>query len=326
MPELYGSAAGTLEGDAGGRWDMAVMTYTRRHVVDMLPEFLTKRSGAFGPDREALMKEAGISTDVLGILITSFILVDGDAVRFDRYAWRSPYVVKRPAVMEGWAKVVEAGLADAIGEGWRLRPRALEIAEAAQRKLRDHLRGLTLPQDPVRRAADALEPIADRIPAGARRAALVKKLRPKEDEPKADILRLNRSAAELWYFRDDCHIGAWQAAGYRGPVFDVLSHLWSSPADMSYTKLPGATSIDQLAKAMEQRQDRADVESAVQGLVDAGDVARDGDSVRLTPKGKAARDSIEDETDRRFFAIWMLGDAATARLGEDLRAVIDALA
>lgn len=303
---------------------MAVVTYTRRQIVDMLPEFLSKRSGAFGPEREALMKEAGVSSDVLGTLITSFILVEGDVVRVDRYAWRSPYVVKRPSVLEGWAKTVEAGLAEAVGEGWRLRPRAIEIAEAAQRKLRDHLRGLPLPEAPVRRAAAALEPIADRIPAGARRAALVKKLRPKEDEPKADILRLNRCAAELWYFRDDCHIGAWQAAGYRGPVFDVLSHLWSSPADMPFTRLPGATSLDQLAKAMEQRQDRADVESAVQGLVDAGDVERDGDSVRLTPKGKAARDAIEDETDRRFFAIWTLDDAATARLGEDLRLVIDA--
>lgn len=304
---------------------MAVMTYTRRHIVDMLPEFLTKRSAGFGPDREALMREAGISTEALGTLIAGLILVEGDVVRYDRYAWRSPYVVKRPSVIDGWAKVVEAGLAEAVGEGWRLGPRALEIAEAAQRKLRDHLRGLPLPRDPVRRAAEALEPIADRIPAGARRAALAKKLRPKEDEPQADILRLNRCAAELWYFRDDCHISAWQAAGYRGPVFDVLSHLWSSPADAAFTKLPGATSLDQLAKAMEQRQDRADVESAVQGLVDSGDVARDGDSVRLTSKGQRSRDAIEEETDRRFFAIWQLDDAATARLGEDLRAVIDAL-
>ena len=48
-------------------------------------------------------------------------------------------------------------------------------------------------------------------------------------------------------------------------------------------------------------------------------------SCREPPKGKAARDAIEDETDRRFFAIWQLDDAATARLGEDLRAVIDEL-
>ena len=302
---------------------MAVATFTRRHVVDMLPEYLTKRSATFGPVREAMAQEAGVSVDVLMGVASGIIFAEGDVVRRDRYVWRSPYALKR-GTDAGWATAVEAGVAEPLAEGWKLKPRAIELAEMVGRQLRDHLRGLPLPGQPVRRAADALEPVADRIPASARRAALVKKLRPKADEPKADILRLNRAAAELWYFRDDCHIGAWQAAGYRGPVFDVLSHLWSSPADMAFTKLPGATSLDQLAKAMEQRQDRVDVESAVQGLVDGGDVARDGDSVRLTPKGQKTRDAIEDETDRRFFSIWQLDDVATAQLGEDLRAVIDA--
>lgn len=304
---------------------VAAMTYTRRQIVDMLPEYLTKRSAGFGPAREALMKEAGVSTDVLGTLLTSLILVEGDKVRREMYEWRSPYPTKRPSVVDGWSKVVDAGLAEATPDGWRPRPQGIALAERAQRALRDHLRGLPLPADVVRRAADALEPIADRIPSDARRAALVRKLRPKGDEPTSDILRLNRSATELWYFRDDCHVRAWQAAGYRGPVFDVLSHLWSSPPDMQYTKLPGATSLDQLAKTLGQRQDRADVERAVQALVDRGDVAREGDAVRLTPKGQASRDAIEDETDRRYFAIWELDDAATSRLGEDLRTVIDAL-
>lgn len=306
---------------------MAVMAYTRRHIVDMLPEYLIRRSGGFGPIREALPKELGVSNDVLGTLFASRILIEADLVRSDIYAWRSPYALKRPSVIAGWTQVVSEGLAEVTSNGWRLTPRAVEIAEAAQRKLRDHLRSLPLPDEHVRRAADALEPIADRIPAGARRADLVKKLRPKDDEPKADILRLNRSVAELWYFRDDCHIGAWQAAGYQGPVFDVLSFIWPGRPDMSTTKLPGsgASSLDGLAEALKDRQDRPDVERAVQGLVDRGEVAREGDTVTLTPEGQAARDAIEDETDRRFFAIWQLDDAATAQLGEDLRAVIDAL-
>ncbi|MGH2377432.1 MAG: helix-turn-helix domain-containing protein [Candidatus Limnocylindria bacterium] len=305
---------------------MAVATFTRRQVVDMLPEYLTKRSAGFGPAREVLMKEAGVSADVVTTLSTGLIFVEGDKVRREMYEWRSPYATKRPSVLDGWSKVVEAGLADATPDGWRPRPQGIALAERAQRALREHLRGLPLPADAVRRTADALEPIADRVPSDARRAALARKLRPKDDEPGADALRLNRSATELWYFRDDCHIGAWQAAGYRGPIFDVLSHLWSSPPDMSWTKLPGATSLDQLAKALEQRQGRADVERAVQALVDSGDVAREGDALKLTPRGKVSRDAIEDETDRRFFAIWSLDQAATAKLGEDLRAVIDALA
>lgn len=306
---------------------MAVMTYTRRHIVDMLPEYLTKRSAGFGPTREALATEAGVSPEVMMGVVNGLIFAEGDLVRREKYVWRSPYAIKR-ATDAGWAKAVAAGLADAVADGWRMKPHALALAEKVMRRLRDHLRGLPLPAEAVRRTADALEPIADRIPDTARRAAMVRRLRPGPDEPKADILRLNRSAYELWYFRDDCHIGAWQAAGYQGPVFDVLSFIWPGRPDMSTTKLPGSgsKSLDGLAEALKDRQDRPDVERAVQGLVDRGEVARDGDSVSLTPKGQAARDAIEDETDRRFFAIWQLDDAATARLGEDLRAVIDAFA
>lgn len=36
-------------------------------------------------------------------------------------------------------------------------------------------------------------------------------------------------------------------------------------------------------------------------------------------------DMIEEDTDRRYFAVWDLDDAQTARLGDDLRRVIDAL-
>jgi DNA-binding MarR family transcriptional regulator len=302
---------------------VAVTTYTRRHVVDMLPEYLTKRSGGFGPVREGLAKDAGLTVDVLMGVGSGIVFAEGDVVLRERYIWRSPYAIKR-STDAGWATAVAAGVAEPIPGGWHLKPRALELAEKVQRGMRDHLRGIPLPADAVRRAADALEPIADRIPASAKRAALMHRLRPKADEPKADILRLNRSAAELWYFRDDCHIGAWESQGYEGPVFDVLSFMWPGRPDMAFTKLPGATSLDALAEALKARQDRPDVERAVATLEKRGDVARDGDSVRLTPKGQKARDEIEDETDRRFFAIWQLDDAATARLGEDLRAVIDA--
>ena len=41
--------------------------------------------------------------------------------------------------------------------------------------------------------------------------------------------------------------------------------------------------------------------------------------------GAGRKSSIEAETDRRHLAIWDLDGAATARLGDDLRAVIDAI-
>jgi hypothetical protein len=224
-----------------------------------------------------------------------------------------------------WSHAVAAGLAEETPDGWKVSPRGLEMARTARRRLRDHLRSLALPADEVRRAADALAPIAGRIPADSEHAALPRRDPPSAEELKADIIRLNRAAEELWYFRDECHIGAWRDAGYEGPAFDVLSVVWGGRSDQSFTKLAGATTVDALAEAMKARQDRADVERNVDALVGRGDLARAADGVRLTEQGRRAREAIEDETDRRFFAIWNLDDAASARLGEDLRAVIDAL-
>lgn len=295
-----------------------------RRIVDMLPELLTKRSARFGPVRAALAKEAGSSEPLLMFTSTVLVFLEGDVVRRERLVWRSPYALKRPSDAAA-ADAVAAGLAEPVDGGWRLRSHAIAMAEKVQRALRDHLRDLPLPAQAVRRAADALEPIAHRIPANAKRTALMHRLRPSAEESGADILRLNRSAAELWWFRDDCHIGAWEDAGYEGPVFDVLSYLWPGRPDMSFTRLPGLTSVDALAKALEQKQDRADVERALDGLRARGDVERDGDSVRLSESGLTSREAIEDETDRRYFAVWQLDGAAAKQLESDLREVITAL-
>lgn len=303
---------------------MAVTTYTRRQIVDMLPEFLTKRSAGSGPIAEAYTKELGLPRPALGPLSNSLFFRDGDVVRRETYVWRSPYAIKR-ADLAPWADIVKAGLAHETDAGWRLTPRALEIARDIARKVRVHLRSLPLPKDPLKRAADVLGRLAGRIPQDAERAARARRLRAATDEPSDDIAGLSSAVYEMWSFRDDCHVAAWQAAGYEGPVFDVLSHVWSSPADVSWTKIGGHTTLADLAKALEPRQDRADVERALEELVKRGDLPRDGGALRLTPQGKRSRDAIEEDTDRRYFAIWDLDDAATARLGEDLRAVIDAI-
>jgi hypothetical protein len=304
---------------------MAVMTYTRRQVLDMLPEFLTKRLATFDPQADAFAKENGISRAALGVLNGMLTLREGDLLRRARFAWRSPYAVKRPALEEGWAEVVSGGLAEAIPEGWRLRPRAIEIALETGRRVRTHIRGLALPRDETSRAAADLGRLAKRIPPTAERAALIRHIRPQDDEPASDGVALSLAANQLWAFRDDCHVSAWQAAGYEGPAFEVLSFVWSSPPDVSWTKIGGYRTIDDLVQALAPRQDRADVERNVRTLVDKGDLVRDGDTVSIAPNGQRARDAIETETDRRYFAIWDLDDAATARLGDDLRAITDAL-
>ena len=101
------------------------------------------------------------------------------------------------------------------------------------------------------------------------------------------------------------------AAGYRGPVLNVLTHVWY-----------GKTKHADLVKALPQ--DPADVDRHIDELVERGDLDRAGDEIRLTPQGKATRDRIEEETDRLGFAVWPAGEALE-RLFGDLDALIAAL-
>lgn len=304
---------------------MAVVTFTRRQVVDMIPELLTRRVATFGPVAKARAAELGLSEGALGVLSAALAVREGDRVDRSRYAFRSPYAIHRPAIEKGWADLVAAGLADEIPVGWRLHPRAIEIAEDANRRLRAFVRALPFPAAPTARAREALAHLADRVPPEAERTELVRRLVVPADEPASDAIGLSRAAQILWAFRDDCHIPAWRGAGYEGPAFDVLSYVWASRGDVSFTKLPALASFGKLVTALAPRQDPADVERNVDALVARGDMTREGDALRLTEQGQRAREAIEEDTDRRYFAIWDLDDAATSRLGDDLRAVIDAL-
>jgi hypothetical protein len=304
---------------------MAVMTFTRRQVTDMLPEFLTRRLATYAPKHKAFATEVGISEAALTQLNGAVPIRDGDLVKRSAYALRGPYAVHRPLVEKGWAELVAAGLAEATPEGWRLKPRGIEIATETTRRVRAHVRELAFPAEPTKRAGTSLWRIAERVPASAVRAGQAKRLAPEPGEPASNAITLTRAAQTLWGFRDDCHIPAWEAKGYEGPAFEVLSYVWPGPADVSYTKLPAVDSIERLEKAMAPRQDRTDIEGNVAALVARGDLARENGAVRITPQGQRTRDAIEEETDRRYFAVWDIDDASVARVGDDLRAVIDAL-
>jgi hypothetical protein len=200
------------------------------------------------------------------------------------------------------------------------------VIDEHQRRIRARLRGLDLPAEPTRRAAAVLARLAGRITANAERANTAKRLpSAPPSEPASDVVVLNRAVVELWNFRDDCHIGAWRAAGYDGPSLDVLTQVWPGTSDVRWATQGGKGTLDEIAKALEAKQDRADVERRIEALERRGDIAREGTILRITPQGQRARDGIEEDTDRRFFALWELDDAATARLGDDLLSAMDAL-
>jgi hypothetical protein len=263
----------------------------------------------------------------LTYLSSARVLAEDGLLREDRYIWRSPYSLKqRASIREHMGALLAADLVERSGDGWRITSRGTEVYGRVNEVVRAALRAHALPAKPTRHAAEQLGRLAERIPASAARAAAVRRVpRPPESEPASDAVTLNRTVQELWSFRDDCHIGAWEAAGYEGPTVDVLTQAWSGAPDIAWATQGGHATVEAVAKALHAKQDRADVERNVGALVERGDLTRDGDAVAITAQGQRSRDAIEEETDRRYFAIWDLDDAATARLGDDLRTVIDAL-
>jgi hypothetical protein len=292
---------------------MAVTTWTPKQVVDLLPDFLAKRSRGFGRRIEALAAELGISRLALTTLNNGLaIRADDGRVTLERHRWRSPYATK-DLWSDAWRENIAAGVAEPAADGWRVTASGEAAAERFNRELRSYLASLSLPPERVERLAAALEAIAARIPAASPRVAAGRRHPAWRLEPGPPILRLNRTVAELWLYRDDSHIAAWQAAGLAGPALDVLSQVWE-----------GRTTLGEVSKALEAKQERADVERNLDELVRRGAVVRDGERIALTPDGRAARDAIERDTDRRYFAQWPSGPDL-ARIGEDLRAVIAAL-
>lgn len=118
----------------------------------------------------------------------------------------------------------------------------------------------------------------------------------------------------LWHARDDSHMSSWREAGFDGPTLDVLTRIWrheaATEAELA-TKLPG--------------QRPADVSAALARLREGGMV--EAEALEVTPKGSAARQQVEDETDRKFFAPWPADLAHEAPwMVERLRSINAALA
>ena len=127
------------------------------------------------------------------------------------------------------------------------------------------------------------------------------------------MARLDAAVYGLWMVRDDCHVQAWRDAGLAGPALDVLTKVWRTEA----------TTVAELSSPV---RPEADTEAAVRELREAG-LMTAAEPLATTPKGTGARERIEAETDRYFFAPWpdsvgLKADWLVDRLG----AVNDALA
>ena len=81
------------------------------------------------------------------------------------------------------------------------------------------------------------------------------------------------------------------------PPLDVLTRLWTGEAG----------TVPDLQKALADEQTPTDLESSLAYLLDKDYLTRDNDAVQLTPEGALAREDIERDTDKIYFAPWPHG-------------------
>lgn len=261
-------------------------------IVPLLPKFLMgRRLPADWMPRTA--QELGI--DRPAVLIALLVERAGDGGLEERAA-NSVYTTKLDSAAPALAAAQGAGLIEKRGGRWHATAAGRALALRVRRASNEHLATIAVPDEAgLRRLADLLErafqaaasapepAVKERLPLGLgfRRAF----------RPTNALAELDQAIYGLWMFRDDCHIAAWRAAGLDGPTLDVLTRLWRETPETR----------ESLVQMLMQQQPE-DVDAAVERLRAAGHVEQ-GD-LRVSASGRAARERIEAETDRLFFAPW----------------------
>jgi hypothetical protein len=272
---------------------------TRRALVDLLPQYLTRRMRGWA-ELQSILDEADLVGP--GRVVLRAIVMETDpgasmsedelrANLFNPYATLHSYLEALPAL-------VKRGYLALDGDRYTVTPQGRALVERIERAGRAYLATLDLlPPDDLARLAETFAGIAARLwaaaePAAKSHQARVRRLPSTEGEPA--MVRLEEAVYALWMARDDAHNAAWRAGGFDGPAFDLLSRVWAGEA--------GA--VAELTERVGGGQRPEDVERGLAALIDRGYLIAEGDALRLTAAGRAIRDAIEAETDRVYFAPW----------------------
>lgn len=271
---------------------------TPNTLLPLFPRFLTQRRRGFG-GLAALLARTGLSRPAFFLLRRVAEEPAAGSTAADLrpgapYATRDPHLPwLAEAVDQGYLSRDEA-------RRYRLTPRGHAAVTCLERETTAYLATLApAPPDELACLAERLATLAaglDDAAAGPQghllRSRRIAALAPEAGN--APLARLERAIFDLWMARDDAHIGAWRAAWFTGPVIDVLTRLWRGDAE----------TLPALHACLAATQAPADVDAAVAELVEQGYVEWRGATVQPTRAGYQIRETIEAETDRRYFHQW----------------------
>ena len=241
-----------------------------------------------------------------------------EPVTAETFIKRTPYANPEGFVsqMDG---AVERGWLVAMGEdGYSVSARGTEVT-AGLFELGDQMFGVleTLPDGELERIIALLFTVVEtarQLPEPAEKWALSwgSKFDRGPDAPL--MVRVRRHMLDLFSYRDDVHIAAWQPYGASGQEWEAFTMVWQGDA---------ATAADLAEKLPYRSYDEDAYEVALQSLVARGWIGEEDGAYAATEKGKKLRQEAEDATDRYFDAAWVsLSEAET----EEIKGLLGKLA
>jgi hypothetical protein len=274
----------------------------RRALVDLLPQYLMRRMRGWA-ELPLILEEAGLAGLVgPGRMVLRAIVMEIDpgasiseaelrANLFNPYATVHSHLEALPVL-------VGRGYLAVDGDRYSVTSQGRALVDWIERAGRVYLATLDLlPPADLARLADTFADIAAQLWAAAEPAAKPHQARVRRLPSAAGgppMARLEEAVYALWMARDDAHNAAWRAAGFDGPVFDLLTRIWAGEAD----------TVAGLTERVGGGQRPEDIERGVATLIAQGYLVAKGGALRPTPAGHATREAIEAETDRVYFAPW----------------------
>jgi hypothetical protein len=100
---------------------------------------------------------------------------------------------------------------------------------------------------------------------------------------------------ELAAYRDDMHIGAWQAHQIEGHAWDMFDQIYNE----------NALTFDELYEKLKGRELPAEIYvQDLRELIKRGWITQSKNEYQITPAGKKIREDVEALTENYFFAPW----------------------
>ena len=298
----------------------AVSVHSPHSLLPLFPQFLRKRRRGFG-GVPAFLAETGLSRPAFFMLVR---VAEGppEGSTAEELRPGAPYATRDPHLPWLAEDVGRGLLVPDDRERHRLTADGRAVVERLERAGSAYLAALQpIPPGELARLADRFAAIAAGLDAEAarpeahlHRSRRIAALRSGAED--APLVRLERTVFDLWMARDDAHMGAWRAARFPGPAFDVLTRLWQGDAE----------TLSALHDALAATQDPADVDAALDELIEQGYVEWRGDTLRPTRAGYRIREEVEAATDELYFGQWPpLDSEEVAWLHDALQRVIAGL-